>query len=339
VFGPPRDPATALAVLREAVASGVCHLDTSDYYRPHFVIRLIREALHSYPHDLVIVTKVGARRGPEGSWRPAFCREGLVQAVHDNLRHLALDILDVVNLRAMFDPHGPAEGSLEEPLATLAELQQQGLIRHVGLSNVTRTQITRGRKICEIACLQNHYNLAHRTDDALIDELAAEGIAYVPYFPLGGFSPLQSSTLSRVAQRLGAAPLQIALAWLLQRAPNVLLIPGTSSLEHLRENLAAGALKLPGDAERHRSRAPTVSSRCGTCRRSGRGVPRHVLLRESAEPQPASGPGPGACAPSRASVDVGMRSADWAVTPRRNTLNGPLNGLVGNEAWTYARPV
>ncbi|PRH87579.1 oxidoreductase [Labrys okinawensis] len=247
VFGPPKDPDAALAVLREAVAAGVNHIDTSDFYGPHITNRLIREALHPYPDDLVIVTKVGARRGEDASWLPAFSREALTQAVHDNLRNLGLDVLDVVNLRVMFDVHGPAEGSIEAPLTALAELRQQGLIRHVGLSNVTATQIAEGRRICPIVCVQNHYNLAHRADDALIDDLAREGTAYVPYFPLGGFTPLQSSTLSDVAQRLGASPMQVALAWLYRRAPNILLIPGTSSVAHLRANLAAAELDLPAD--------------------------------------------------------------------------------------------
>jgi len=248
VFGPPKDPAAAMAVLREAIASGVDHIDTSDFYGPHITNQLIREALAPYPDDLVIVTKIGARRGADAAWIPAFSPEELTRAVHDNLRNLGLDVLDVVNLRLMFGVHGPAEGSLEAPLTVLAELQRQGLVRHVGLSNVTPTQIAQGRGICPIVCVQNHYNLAHRDDDALIDELAAEGIAYVPYFPLGGFTPLQSSTLSAVAARLDATPMQVALAWLLRRAPNILLIPGTSSIVHLRENLAAGALALPDDA-------------------------------------------------------------------------------------------
>ncbi|OCC02027.1 oxidoreductase [Labrys sp. WJW] len=247
VFGPPRDQDAALAVLREAVASGVNHIDTSDFYGPHITNRLIREALHPYADDLVIVTKVGARRGEDASWLPAFSREALTEAVHDNLRNLGLDVLDVVNLRVMFDVHGPAEGSIEAPLTVLAELRQQGLIRHVGLSNVTAAQIAEGRRICPIVCVQNHYNLAHRADDALIDDLAREGTAYVPYFPLGGFTPLQSSTLSEVAQRLGASPLQVALAWLYRRGPNILLIPGTSSVAHLRANLAAAELDLPAD--------------------------------------------------------------------------------------------
>ncbi len=248
VFGPPKDRDAALAVLRAAVASGVNHIDTSDFYGPHVTNRLIREALHPYPDDLVIVTKIGARRGDDASWIPAFSPDDLRQAVHDNLRNLGLDVLDVVNLRAIFSVHGPAEGSIEGPLSALAELQRQGLVRHIGLSNVTPAQIAEGRSICEIVCVQNHYNLAHRTDDALIDGLAGEGIAYVPYFPLGGFTPLQSSILSEVAQRLGVTPMKVALAWLLRRAPNILLIPGTSSVAHLRENLSAAALDLPDDA-------------------------------------------------------------------------------------------
>ena len=248
VFGPPKDHDAALAVLREAVASGVNHIDTSDFYGPHVTNRLIREALHPYPDDLVIVTKIGARRGADGSWLPAFSREELIQAVHDNLRNLGLDALDVVNLRAMFGVHGPAEGSIEAPLTVLAELQRQGLVRHIGLSNVTPAQIAQGRGICEIVCVQNHYNLAHRADDALIDDLGRSGVAYVPYFPLGGFTPLQSSALSDVARRLGATPMQVALAWLLRRAPNILLIPGTSSVAHLRENLSAAEHDLTDDA-------------------------------------------------------------------------------------------
>ena len=248
VFGPPRDPAAARAVLREAVASGVNHIDTSDYYGPYVTNQLIREALHPYPDDLVIVTKLGARRGQDGSWLPAFSPAELTQAVHDNLRHLALDALEVVNLRLMFDTHRPAEGSVEALLASLAELQRQGLVRRIGLSNATARQIAEARRIYDIVCVQNLYNVAHRADDALIDELARGGIAYVPFFPLGGFTPLQSSTLSEVAQRLGATPMQVALAWLLRRAANILLIPGTSSVAHLRENLAAAALDLPADA-------------------------------------------------------------------------------------------
>ncbi|OWV97130.1 aldo/keto reductase family oxidoreductase [Rhizobium sp. R693] len=248
VFGPPRDRAEAIAVLREAVESGVNHIDTSDFYGPHLTNQIIREALHPYGDDLVIATKVGARRGADASWNPAFSREELTQAVHDNLRNLDLNVLQVVNLRAMFDVHGPAEGSLDEPLEVLADLKRQGLIQHIGLSNVTARQIEDARKITEIACVQNQYNLAHREDDGLIDTLASQGVAYVPFFPLGGFSPLQSSTLSNVAGRLGATPLQVALAWLLRRSPNILLIPGTSSRLHLRENLAAESIALPGDA-------------------------------------------------------------------------------------------
>ena len=248
VFGPPKDPDAALAVLREAVARGVNHIDTSDYYGPHVTNQLIRKALHPYPDDLVIVTKIGARRGPEGSWLPAFSSKELTEAVHDNLRNLGLDVLEVVNLRCMFSTHGPSEGSIEVPLTALAELQRKGLVRHIGLSNVTSTQIAEGRRICDIVCVQNHYNLAHRADDALVDELARQGIAYVPFFPLGGFTPLQSSTLSAVAQRLNTTPMQVALAWLLQRSPNILLIPGTSSIGHLLENLAAAGLALPKDA-------------------------------------------------------------------------------------------
>jgi aryl-alcohol dehydrogenase-like predicted oxidoreductase len=248
VFGPPKDRDTALAVLREAVASGVNHIDTSDFYGPHITNQLIREALAPYPDDLVIVTKIGARRGNDASWLPAFSPEALTQAVHDNLRNLGLDVLDVVNLRIMFNTHMPAEGSIEAPLATLAELQRQGLVRHIGLSNVTATQVAEGRRICEIVCVQNHYNLAHRDDDALIDDLIHAGIAYVPFFPLGGFSPLQSSILSDVAAGLDATPMQVALAWLLKRAPNILLIPGTSSVAHLRENLAAAGINLAADA-------------------------------------------------------------------------------------------
>ncbi|MER9556139.1 aldo/keto reductase family oxidoreductase [Mesorhizobium sp. M0323] len=247
VFGPPKDHDAALAVLREAVAQGVNHIDTSDFYGPHVTNLLIREALAPYSDDLVIVTKIGARRGTDGSWLPAFSAEELTQAVHDNLHNLGLDVLEVVNLRVMFDAHGPAEGSIEAPLATLAELQRQGLVRHIGLSNVTAAQIAEGRRMCRIVCVQNQYNLAHRGDDALINDLARDGTAYVPFFPLGGFNPLQSSTLSKVAARLGATPMQVALVWLLRRAPNILLIPGTSSVAHLRENLAAADLELSDD--------------------------------------------------------------------------------------------
>jgi pyridoxine 4-dehydrogenase len=245
VFGPPKDKQAALAVLREAVASGVNHIDTSDYYGPHITNQLIREALHPYPKGLVIVTKVGATRGDDKSWRPAFSAEDLKSAVHDNLRNLGLDVLEVVNLRLMFGILSPAEGSLEAPLTALAELKRQGLIRHIGLSNVTATQLDEGRALTEIACVQNHYNLVHRHDDPLIDRLADAGIAYSPFFPLGGFTPLQSSSLSEVAGKLGATPMQVALAWLLRRSPNILLIPGTSSVSHLHENLAAAKLELP----------------------------------------------------------------------------------------------
>jgi len=244
VFGPPKDHAAALAVLRDAVAQGVNHIDTSDFYGPHVTNRLIREALAPYPDDLVLVTKIGARRGEDASWLPAFSPEELARAVHDNLRNLGLEVLEVVNLRIMFSAHGPAEGSIEAPLTALAELQRQGLVRHIGLSNVTPAQVAQGRGICEIACVQNQYNLAHRGDDGLIDALARDGIPYVPFFPLGGFSPLQSADLSDVAARIGATPMQVALAWLLRRSPNILLIPGTSSVVHLRENLAAGTLEL-----------------------------------------------------------------------------------------------
>lgn len=248
VFGPPKDRKAAVAVLRAAVAAGVDHIDTSDFYGPHITNQLIREALHPYPANLVIATKIGARRGPQGSWDPALSAEDVTSAVHDNLRNLGVDTLEVVNLRAMFDAHGPAEGSLEEPLAALVKLQREGKVRHIGLSNVTARQVEEGRAIATIACVQNHYNLAHRGDDTLIDQLAAANIAYVPFFPLGGFSPLQSTTLSNVASQLGATPMQVALAWLLRRSPNILLIPGTSSVEHLRENLAAADLVLPADA-------------------------------------------------------------------------------------------
>jgi aryl-alcohol dehydrogenase-like predicted oxidoreductase len=247
VFGPPKDRAAAVAVLREAVASGVDHIDTSDFYGPHVTNQIIREALRPYPDSLVIVTKIGARRGADASWLSAPSPQELTQAVHDNLRNLGLDALEVVNFRA-FGVRGPVEGSIEAPLTALADLQRRGLVRHIGLSNVTPTQIAEGRKICDIVCVQNLYNVAHRDDDVLIDQLARDAIAYVPFFPLGGFTPLQSSVLSDVARRLGATPMQVALAWLLARAPNILLIPGTSSLAHLRENLAAADLALPDDA-------------------------------------------------------------------------------------------
>jgi pyridoxine 4-dehydrogenase len=248
VFGSPKDRTAAVAVLREALESGVNHLDTSDFYGPHITNQIIREALHPYHDDLVIVTKVGAKRGPGGSWMPALSPSDLTQAVHDNLKNLDLKVLEVVNLRSMLGHGAPVEDSLEEPLTALAELQRQGLIRHIGLSNVTLRQVEDGRRICAIACVQNMYNLAHRGDDALVEQLAREGTAYVPFFPLGGFAPLQSSTLSEVAAQLGATVMQVALAWLLQRSPNLLLIPGTSSVEHLRQNLAAADLQLPAEA-------------------------------------------------------------------------------------------
>jgi aryl-alcohol dehydrogenase-like predicted oxidoreductase len=247
VFGPPKDRAAAIAVLREAVEQGVDHIDTSDFYGPHITNQIIREALHPYRDGLTIVTKISARRDDKGGWIPAMSRAELTQAVHDNLRNLGLDVLDVVNLRSMLDVHGPKEGSLEEPLSVVADLQRQGLVRHVGLSNVTPRQVVDGRKICPIACVQNMYNLAQRGDDAFIAELARDGTAYVPFFPLGGFTPLQSTTLSDVAARLQATPMQVALAWLLQRSPNILLIPGTSSVAHLRENLAAVDLALSAE--------------------------------------------------------------------------------------------
>lgn len=258
VFGPPKDRAQAVAVLRKAVEAGVDHIDTSDFYGPHVTNGLIREALHPYRDSLTIVTKVGAVRGADGSWLPAFSAAQLRNAVTDNLRNLGLDVLHVVNLRLMFDTHVPAEGSIEQPLSALAELQRQGLIRHLGLSNATRTQIEQGRRIAPIVCVQNHYNLVHRDDDVLIDELERSGIAYVPFFPLGGFSPLQSTVLDAIARELAATPMQIALAWLLQRSTNIALIPGTSSLPHLRENLASVALKLPAAAL---SRLDTLQAR------------------------------------------------------------------------------
>jgi aryl-alcohol dehydrogenase-like predicted oxidoreductase len=256
VFGPPKDRAAALSVLRTAVARGVNHIDTSDFYGPHVTNQLIREALHPYPDDLVIVTKVGAVRGDDASWMPALTPADLTRAVHDNLRNLGLDALDVVNLR-VGGVHAPNENSIEQQLTTLAELQRQGLIRRLGLSNVMSTQIKQARRIAEVVCVQNHYNLAHRDDDALIDELARSGIAYVPFFPLGGFTPLQSSALSQVAAQLGATTMQTALAWLLARAPNILLIPGTASPGHLAENLAAAALTLRHDV---RARLDAIGS-------------------------------------------------------------------------------
>jgi aryl-alcohol dehydrogenase-like predicted oxidoreductase len=248
VFGPPKDRKQAVAVLREAVASGVNHIDTSDYYGPYVTNELIREALHPYPADLVIVTKIGARRGNDASWIPAIAPAELESAVHDNLKRLGLDAIEVVNLRIMGRVMGPSEGSIEAPLTALAGLQRKGLVRHIGLSNVTSKQVAEGRRICDIVCVQNMYNVAHREDDALIDELARAGTAYVPFFPLGGFTPLQSTALSDVAKSLGVTPMQAALAWLLRRAPNILLIPGTSSTGHLRENLAAANLEMPREA-------------------------------------------------------------------------------------------
>jgi len=244
VFGPPKDRKAAVAVLREAVASGVDHIDTSDFYGPYVTNQIIREALHPYPKDLVIVTKVGAVRGNDGSWLPAVEPEDIKRGVHDNLRNLGLDAIEVVNMRMMGKIHGPAEGSIEKEVTALAELQRQGLVRHIGLSNVTSAQVAEAQRIAKIVCVQNQYNLVHREDDALVDELAGKGIAYVPFFPLGGFTPIQSSELSKIAKEIGATPMQVALAWLLRRAPNILLIPGTSSLEHLRENLKAAQVSL-----------------------------------------------------------------------------------------------
>lgn len=246
VFGPPRDIDAAVAVLRGAVAAGVNHIDTSDYYGPHVTNQIIKQALHPYPDDLVIVTKIGARRGQDKSWIPALSHKELIDAVHDNLQNLSLDRLDVVNLRVGGFTE-PPEGSIEEPLSVLVELKRQGLIRHLGLSNVAPQHLAEAQRLTEIVCVQNFYNVAHRDDDAFIDGLAHEGIAYVPFFPLGGFTPLQSSALDRVATSMQATPMQVALAWLLQRSPNILLIPGTSSQEHLHENLAAAALELPSN--------------------------------------------------------------------------------------------
>jgi len=250
VFGPPKDRDAALAVLRAAIASGVNHIDTSDFYGPHVTNQLIREALAPYPQDLVIVTKVGARRGDDGAWLRADSAQELTAAVHDNLRNLGLDVLEVVNFRAWGNMHAPDEASIAEQFATLAELQRQGLIRHLGVSNVSTAQVVEAQGIAPVVCVQNHYNLVHRDDDALIDALAADGIAYVPFFPLGGFTPLQSSTLDEVARQLGATPMQVALAWLLQRSANILLIPGTSSVGHLRENLAAAEVGLSAQVVR-----------------------------------------------------------------------------------------
>ncbi len=261
VWGPPRDVEEAMAVLRAAVASGVNHIDTSDYYGPHITNQIIRKALSPYPDDLVIVTKFGARRDEKGGWLPATSRKDLTAAVHDNLQNLGKEVLDVVNVRGMFSSHGPAEGSIEEPITVLAELQQEGLIRHIGVSNVTPAQIAQARSIVPIVAVQNQYNLVHRADDALIEELAQDGIAYVPFFPLGGFTPLQSAVLSDAAARLEASPMQVALAWLLQRSPNILVIPGTSSVKHLRETLEAANLELP---------AEVVAELDGMCGSAGR---------------------------------------------------------------------
>jgi len=247
VFGPPRDREAAVAVLREAIASGVNHIDTSDYYGPHVTNQIIKEALHPYPQDLVIVTKLGARRGDDKSWIPAHSRQELIDGVHDNLRNLGIDRLDIVNLR-VGGMLSPTEGSIEEPLSVLVELKEKGLIDQIGLSNVNPQQLAQAQRITNVVCIQNFYNVANRNDDAFIDSLALQGIAYVPFFPLGGFMPLQSSALDRVALSLDATPMQVALAWLLQRSPNILLIPGTSSLAHLRENLAAAELELPSSA-------------------------------------------------------------------------------------------
>ena len=244
VWGPPKDPDGAVAILREAVANGVNHIDTSDYYGPHVTNQIIRQALHPYPAGLAIITKLGGRRAPDKSWHPAISAQELTAGVHDNLRNLGLDALEIVNYRAMGSGHGPEEGSIAEQVTVLADLRRKGLIRHIGLSNVTTAQVAEAQAITEVVCVQNNYNLAHRHDDALIDDLARQDIAYVPFFPLGGFTPLQSSTLSDVAGRLGATPMQVALAWLLHRSPNILLIPGTSSIAHLRENMAAGRLTL-----------------------------------------------------------------------------------------------
>ena len=248
VFGPPKDRSAAIGLLRRAVTAGVNHIDTSDFYGPHITNALIHEALSPYPDDLVLVTKIGARRGDDGSWLPAYSSDELIRAVKDNLTNLGLSALDIVNLRIMFEPLSRVEGSIADQLHTLLDLQRQGLVRHIGLSNVTAAQVAEGRSIANIVCVQNHYNIVYREDDALIDTLAQANIAYVPFFPLGGFSPLQSKALSNVAARLSATPMQVALAWLLQRASNILLIPGTSSAVHLQQNLAAASLVLPDDA-------------------------------------------------------------------------------------------
>jgi pyridoxine 4-dehydrogenase len=245
VWGPPKDPDAAVAVLREAVAAGVNHIDTADYYGPHVTNQIVHKALHPYPAGLVIVTKLGGRRPPDKSWQPAISSQELTAGVHDNLRNLGLDVLDIVNYRVMGAGHGPEEGSIAEQVTVLADLQRKGLIRHIGLSNVTASQVAEAQAITDIVCVQNLYNVAHRNDDGLIDELGRQGIAYVPFFPLGGFAPLQSALLESAAKSLKAKPMQVALAWLLHRAPNILLIPGTSSVAHLRENLEAASMELP----------------------------------------------------------------------------------------------
>lgn len=247
VFGPPKDPETAVKILRTAIENGVNHIDTSDFYGPHYTNQIIRKALHPYANDLVIVTKISAKRGVDGSWLPALSKEEITQAVHDNLQNLGLDVLEVVNFRSMLGIHGPGEGSIEEPLSILAEMQNKGLIKHIGLSNINQKQLEEGRKICPIVCVQNAYNITHRNDDAMIDHLAQEGIPYVPFFPVGGFTPLQSETLNRIAADLGVEPLPLALAWLLKRSPNILLIPGTSSLLHLEQNLAVQDIQFSDD--------------------------------------------------------------------------------------------
>jgi pyridoxine 4-dehydrogenase len=263
VYGPPKDPDGAVAVLREAVTAGVNHIDTSDFYGPHVTNQIIKKALHPYPTGFVIVTKLGARRPADGSWQPAISPQDLTEGVHDNLRNLGLDALDIVNYRAKGTIHGPAEGSIAKEVTVMADLKRKGLIRHIGLSNVTAAQVTEAQAITKIVCVQNNYNLVNRNDDDLIDDLSRQDIAYVPFFPLGGFTPLQSSTLSTVAKRLGVTPMQVALAWLLHRSPNILLIPGTSSVAHLRENLASAQLTLSPEilAELDEIAASTVAEK------------------------------------------------------------------------------
>jgi aryl-alcohol dehydrogenase-like predicted oxidoreductase len=289
VFGPPKDRDEAIAVLREAVASGVDHIDTSDFYGPHVTNQLIAEAIVPYPRDLTIVTKVGASRGPDASWNPAMSPDDLTRAVHDNLRNLRLEALDVVNPRVMGDVHAPSEGSIAVQFAVLADLQRKGLIRRLGLSNATATQVAEARGIDEMVCVQNQYNLVHRDDDDLVDELAAAGIAYTPFFPLGGSSPMQSAELSRIAGELGATPMQTALAWLLQRAPNILLIPGTSSRAHLRENLAAGELVLSAEAVEALDATGTAGRAATATRRSASAT---AMPCQRCEPRRPTGSGP-----------------------------------------------